>query len=80
MTRITIMLSDQERSALFELSQRELRPLPDQARFILRSVLFSEQQPGTEQENENAVYPTKSNGVFAVSHPQRGRTASQEAV
>lgn len=70
MTRITIMLSDQERNALFELSQRELRPLPDQARFILRNVLIGEQQPTTEEKNKSAVNPAKnSHSAFAASHP-----------
>lgn len=44
MTRISIQLSDDEREALFNLAQRELRALPDQARYILRSVLLNKRE------------------------------------
>ena len=39
MERLRLSISDQEFEALVRLSKRELRPIPDQARAILRDRL-----------------------------------------
>ena len=38
-SRLTVILSENERRALQSVAERELRPLRDQARYILREVL-----------------------------------------
>lgn len=40
MTRITIVLNDEERDALRLLSEKEMRGFRDQARFIIRDGLI----------------------------------------
>jgi hypothetical protein len=38
-SRLTVILSDNERKALQTAAERELRPLRDQARYLLREAL-----------------------------------------
>lgn len=58
-SRMTIVLSDQEREALRAISQRELRPMRDQARFLLRSELerrgLLQEREGTDREHGGEV-------------------------
>jgi hypothetical protein len=46
LTRINITLDESERNALMALAQKEMRPLKDQARFLLRAALLSGQSLG----------------------------------
>lgn len=65
MTRISVFLSDDEREALFNMAQRELRALPDQARYIIRSVLLNESQPTATNEKSAGQVSQAPTGAFA---------------
>lgn len=67
-TRITVPLSRQEFEALYQAAIIDYRHPRDQARFILRSVLLSEQS----QESKNPLtvsLPERTVNGFAVSQP-----------
>ena len=58
-SRMMIVLSDQERNALREISQQELRGMREQARYLLRSELrrrglLSDRQPRLAGKNKAA--------------------------
>lgn len=48
MTRLTITMTEQEFERLYQAGRRELRQPRDQARHILRRVLFGEIVPSTD--------------------------------
>ncbi len=62
--RITVVMTDSEMQALQDAAQRELRRPREQARHILRSVLFGE---GLGSDPEIAPVATQTNGAREVS-------------
>lgn len=58
-SHMTIVLSDREREALRAISQRELRPMRDQARYLLRAELerrgLLQEAAGPDQEHGGEV-------------------------
>lgn len=65
MTRISILLSDDERKILFEMAQRELRALPDQARYIIRNALLNETATHQAKEKSSVQDSTVAHAAFA---------------
>jgi hypothetical protein len=54
-TRLTILLDTEERKALYQAAQADLRPLRDQARWLIRQglaqrglLLLDDSEPGDE--------------------------------
>lgn len=52
--RLNVVLSEDEYKALLELAAKELRPAPDQLRFLLRKVLV--RRSGGRREVRDATH------------------------
>ena len=68
MTRISVLLSEDEREALFKMARRELRAVPDQARYIIRGALLGESPPQRGQQ------PTKNTSAMVIEAERAGVT------
>lgn len=70
MTRLTILVNDDEFVRLVQLANRELRHPREQARYILRRALLGESPPVPTNKNTGAVKVCETATAAGVSITQ----------
>lgn len=68
MTKISVPIADDEFVALSSLANREMRHPREQARYILRSVLLSDQPTVEDNKPAAATLPERTANGFVNSH------------